>query len=528
MLRAFASPILGLFLLFLLVTCKKTDPAPDSQATFNTAMKDKAVPYSNARKATPAADIGKTKELNKGPDETDGDFICNVIKYKATAEFNENVILNPTTDVFFPGAVIKGESIEDGKYIPLGTGNRTKIKISTSLTGIQGAVAKETEATLSATRQAVTDILNQKVVGSTPAEVSFEIKEVFESNQLNLTIGAGYNYDDGIATQASIKGSFDFNNSKVKSRFMIKYIQKYYSIDMDAKASAADFFADISKLNVNSIGAMPMYVASVKYGRMVFFTVESTQESTKIRGALEATFKSGNQGGEFSLSTEHTKILNESTMKATIIGGSGKDAATIAVSGIEGVKTYLKQGGNYTKDSPGSPVGFIMRSIYDNSVMKALLASEYNIRQCTRVKSNVKFTLERIENIKHNDGAGSEAEIFGDIAFKYRDSCSLCPKGWQYLWLRKSNDPASLPESGGTLYPNKSITHKLNAEAVQNGLEIFLDIEIEEYDGDSANDRVAFWENWIRIKDRVGKGSQVQKVVGDGEATIVWRIDFVD
>ena len=366
--------IVALILLFLLATCKKSDPAPADAATdFNTAIRDKTVPYSNARKAVPANEIGQTKELSKGEDEVDGDFICNVIKYKATAEFNENVILNPTTDVFFAGAIIKGESIENGKYIPLGTGNRTKITISTSLTGIQGSVAKETEATLSGTRQAVTDILNQKVLGSTPAEVSFEIKEVFESNQLNLAIGAGYNYDDGIATQASIKGSFDFNNTKVKSRFMIKYIQKYYSIDMNAKASAADFFADISKLDVNSIGAMPMYIASVKYGRMVFFTVESSEESTKMKGALEATFRSGNQGGEFSLSTENTKILNESTMKATIIGGSGEDAAGIAVSGIEGVKTYLKQGGNYTKDSPGAPVGFIMRSIYDNSAHESLI-----------------------------------------------------------------------------------------------------------------------------------------------------------
>ena len=533
--------VLYLIMLYLAVACSDSpEVTPDNPdgpdgdqtqaaAKFNDAIKNKQVPYANTRSSIPADDVGKTKEVSKGADEEEGDFVCNVVRYKAAAEYNENVILNPTTDVFFPGAIIKGESIENGKYIPLGTGNRTKINVSTSLTGIQGSVSQETDATLSGTRQAITDILNQEVAGSTPAEVSFEIVEIFESNQLNLAIGAGYNYDDGLATQASISTSFEFNNSNVKSRFMIKYIQKYYSIDVDAKASAADFFADISILDTNQIGAIPMYISSVKYGRMVFFTIESSEESTALKAALEATFKVGNQSGEFSLSSENMKVLNESSMKATVIGGSGEDAAGIAVGGIEGVKTYLKRGGNYSKDSPGVPVGFVMRSIYDNSVMKAILASEYNIRQCTKVRSNVRFTLERIENIRHNDGAGSNAEIFGDIAFKYTSACSSCPStDWYFLWQVTSDYHISLPESGGTIFPNKSIVHKLSSKDIQNGVDIFFDIEIEEYDKTGSNDKIAIWESWIRIKDVVGRGSQIQKVVGDGEATVVWRVDFVD
>ena len=58
----------------------------------------------------------KTPEVKSTKDETTSEFIYHYDYYEAAAGYDEQIVLNPQTDVIYPGALVKGESILDGTY----------------------------------------------------------------------------------------------------------------------------------------------------------------------------------------------------------------------------------------------------------------------------------------------------------------------------------------------------------------------------------------------------------------------------
>jgi thiol-activated cytolysin len=144
---------------------------------------------------------------------------------------------------------------------------------------------------------------------------------------------------------------------------------------------------------------------------MVLFTVESNYSSFEIKAALDAAFSSAVQSGSISVDSRYSNIINSSTLKAYILGGSGSDAVR-AVNGIEGIAGFISSGGNYSKDSPGAALSYKLRYLKGNSVANIILTSEYNVRQCQRVSNSYEVKLMHIE-CTNCDDAGSEAEIFG-------------------------------------------------------------------------------------------------------------------
>ena len=258
--------------------------------SFDAEISSKPLPYADEYKATPPGDIGKKKELEKSTPKISGDYSCTTVKYKATAEYNESILLDPAPGVFFPGSMIKGESIETGGYTPIGADNRTPMTMSISLENISGKVSRDFTPRLSEARQAIADILSQELTGATPARVSFVIETIYNKEQLNLAVGAGFQYSGGL-TNVDISSQFDFTRTTTKSRFLVKFIQQYYSIDVEAKATAADYFKDITKENPRNISGMPLYVHSMKYGRMVLFSVESTDSEQNVERHFRLVFR---------------------------------------------------------------------------------------------------------------------------------------------------------------------------------------------------------------------------------------------
>lgn len=71
----------------------------------------------------------------------------------------------------------------------------------------------------------------------------------------------------------------------LKTRLVARFIQNYYTLDMDMPSSPADLFD--GEVNATLFGThMPMYVSSVTYGRMALFTIESELEETEVKAFL--------------------------------------------------------------------------------------------------------------------------------------------------------------------------------------------------------------------------------------------------
>lgn len=330
-------------------------------------------------------------------------YDCYTTSYNAAPGFDELLALDPTSDVIFPGAMLEGNSIPTGEYIPINN-DRAPITLSISLQNLSGSpVIEVKDPKLSTVREGIKEILDQDVVSSTPAKISFEISEVYSQEHINVALGANYR-----GAGASVQGSFDFNSSEYSNKFVLKYLQVYYTIDMDSPVQPSDLFKDTP--DVSDLGATsPVYVSSMAYGRMVLYTIESNSSKTDINAAFSASFNSG--GGE--IDAGYQKIINESSIKALVIGGSGASASQ-TISGPGEVYNFISEGGDYSKDSPGAPLSYKLRFIKRGTpVARVVLTSEYEIRTCELKRSKYKISIDKIECIKCPDVGNPE--IYGSL-----------------------------------------------------------------------------------------------------------------
>ncbi len=372
----------------------------------------------------------------------DGNYQTVVTKYKMVAGFDTHILFDPTSDVIWPGGLIDGNSIKVGSYVPIVSKNRP-VTISISLENIWGKKSRcVQDAKLSTIRDAVGEILAQNINGATPAKVSFTITEVHSEDQLKIALGANYNCNNN-----TIKSQFDFNNSSIKSRVIVQFIQVYYTIDIDTPETPASFFAeetDWSLLQNKMSGTSPMYVSTMKYGRLALFSFESTASIIALKAAINYSFNAVvNGGGEISVVNE--TILNATTIKATILGGDGVAAAG-AVNGFNGLKSYLIAGGNYSWNSPGAPIAYKLRYLANNAIAEIVLTGEYSVVKTQRVSS--RFRVENIDLIcLSEDDFGNTEELYGYIDLKAYvgdvEVDSVDDKS-PLLWVRPSSNTVDL------------------------------------------------------------------------------------
>jgi thiol-activated cytolysin len=248
-------------------------------------------------------------------------------------------------------------------------------------------------------------MLQQGVTGSTPARINFTTEEVYSEEHLSVALGASYSKGKN-----SISAAFDFSKTTKKYKYVVKYLQIYYTIDLTLppNKNPGSLFTAVPNLNSTS----PVIVSSVKYGRMLLYSVETDSELTETNAAFSAPFNGGTAGG----SGEYNSFWNSSIVKAVVIGGSGGDAANV-VSGPSGVYDYITNGGDYSADSPGLPLSYTLRYIKEDfPIAKVVLSSEYAVRSCDLAYPQFKITLLRIATIDTPGGTeGSHLEVHGNV-----------------------------------------------------------------------------------------------------------------
>ncbi|MGK7393269.1 MAG: thiol-activated cytolysin family protein [Candidatus Cyclobacteriaceae bacterium M3_2C_046] len=396
-------------------------------------------------------------------DQKDNTLECYTTTFKASPGFDQMLALDPTTDVIFPGALLQGSSIPTGEYIPI-VSDRAPITLSASLTNINGSpVVTVTDPSLSTVREGVKSILDQEITGSTAAKLNFEISQVYSEQHLSVALGANYR-----SAGQDVSSSFNFAQSAYKNKFVIKYLQIYYTIDVDPPKEPSDFFNSMTVLEELN-GTLPVYVSSVFYGRMVLYTVESNYEFTEINAAFSASFTSG--GG--TIDANYSEIISNSTIKALVIGGSGKDAAK-SIDGPGEVYDYIANGGEYSKDSPGAPISYKLRFLTKGTpVARVVMATEYNIRQCDLAYPIFNIKLNKIKLADSND-AGGNTDLYGYVGGR------LSLDG---TWVKNGNDVLDVywgRNEGSPL--NFKGTHQVNDE-----------INIEVYKPDYEKDYIQLY-----------------------------------
>ncbi|AKA36408.1 thiol-activated cytolysin family protein [Flagellimonas lutaonensis] len=355
--------------------------------------------------------IAETNSTEPERDSENTTLECFTKTYEGAPGFNELFTLDPTTDVIYPGAMLKGETIPTGEYSRINA-DRSPITMSISLSNIDGSpsVTIDNPNNLSEVRQGINELLNREVTGATPAQLVVEESQVYSEQQLAIALGA--NYRD---KTKDISGSFDFNSTTIKKKYVLKFIQKYFTLDLDSPGkSPSDLFTSLP--SIESLGATnPVYVSSVTYGRMVLYTIESESSISEIKSAFDAAIDAGKREGDFELDVDSKEILEKSSIKAIIIGGSGASAAqTIGDDSLSKIYDFIAEGGNYSKDSPGAPLAYKLSYVKQGfPAARVVLATEYQVRNC-----DLAYPEYYAEILKITGSQLTDTEVFGKLRVK--------------------------------------------------------------------------------------------------------------
>ncbi|MBN1696192.1 MAG: thiol-activated cytolysin family protein [Spirochaetales bacterium] len=341
------------------------------------------------------------------PDDLPG-FYNSVRKEKAATGFDENLLLNPTNDIIWIGSVFDGNSITSGEYRPV-SAKRGPMTFSISIPMAQQWVTVP-EATLNYVRQGITDIVTSEVLAGNPADTQLTQENVYSSDQVKIAAGVHFR-----GWGASLKSSFSFGTKNVRSRVLVKFLQIYYTLDMNLPDEPDDLFASgVTWRDIQSQirgNVSPVYVSSVKYGRMGLLAVESDYSEEEVKVAFKMAYDAIVAGGGASLDIEYKNIISESTINVRIYGGSGESACQIF--GYESFVDWIKKGGEFSKASPGAPLSYTLRYVRDNSVARVILASEYYVRNAVQIQNKFRIKVTGIENMSDGSGAGqTDANLF--------------------------------------------------------------------------------------------------------------------
>ena len=223
----------------------------------------------------PAAEV--EEGVASAPEEQ-GDYQCTSTNMLETKQFDKIVAFANNSGTLYPGAIIGGETLSDGTLTPK-VFDRAPLTFSASLEGVLAGDVSATldKPSLSAFREAMSEILDAEVVGNTPANIAYDMTEVHSSEQLSLALGLDVSWMTG-----NVAASMEFNQQERNSRYLVNFTQAYYTVDVDPPARPSDDLdpsVSLDDVQGTLRDEPPAYVSSVTYGRIVYFAVTSNFSS---------------------------------------------------------------------------------------------------------------------------------------------------------------------------------------------------------------------------------------------------------
>ena len=325
---------------------------------------------------------------------------------KLTEALEKFIAFDPNADAIFPGSLIQGSSLVLGDLTPI-RASRSPVTITvTGLVSDDSTVSFSSEIkdpTNASVVDAVSKILSQHLNAEQPARITYTKTVVHSIEEASLRLGASYSWITG-----HVSGSFQTSQSTTGSRFMVRFVQNYYTVSCEPQSSPASFISNKEKYadfsHYAGAGNPPTYVASVTFGRELWLLVESTTIATEMQATLDAAFS----GGSANMSASQKQMLNESSIQILVIGGGGTPAIK-AITGdkVVEVAAFLAAGANYSKQSPGALISYVVRYMVDNSTARVSSSTDYIIRTSTNkpegALTDILFSINTGDDDKDDD-----------------------------------------------------------------------------------------------------------------------------
>lgn len=327
-----------------------------------------------------------------------GVIISRSTMYRAGQTFNEYLLFNPMSNLIYPGNVLVGNSIANGRYVPVMKQKVGEITWSSvdliPIDPYQHFVETVLNPSFSDYNSTLASWRSSPQLPS-GAITTYEITEVNSLKEFSAKLGLGFESEN-------IKAGITFEGKKgdLKTHILVKYVQKLFSVSMDIPRRQILLDADVNSLD----GVLPVYISDIFYGRMGYAMISTDHDYFELLAALQIMVPSF----KFELESKYKEILDKSITQYVIIGGKSNDHGLFVSEGWEGFKKALAAP---LISADAVPIAITLRYANDNSVARVMTSGEYPVTESYFVKDCDELSLS-FRPVELTGNAGSKKNLF--------------------------------------------------------------------------------------------------------------------
>ena len=299
-----------------------------------------------------------------------------------------DVAINGNGDIFL-GALFKAnQDLLENKPQQISL-DRSKGRISVDLPGMVGGDSYvDATPTASGMQEGVKTLLNRwhekyAAKNPAPARMQYESTSAYSMNQLKAKFGSDFE-----KVGVNLKIDFEAVNKGEKQIEVVDFKQVYYTANFDAPKNPSDVFAPgvtVDQLKARGIDEKtpPVYVSSVSYGRQMYVKFETTSKSTELKAAINAVIK----GVPIKPESEWARVLKNTTVTVSIVGGNADGAARVVTGTVEDLKKLIQEGATFSTQNPAVPISYKTAFLKDNQVATIQSNTDYIETKVTSYKN---------------------------------------------------------------------------------------------------------------------------------------------
>ena len=307
-----------------------------------------------------------------------GYWVSKTKKYTISQAFDETILLDPTTDIIYPGCALKGNSIGDGTYAAITDCQLGDITFSINLSPENPAEKSKTKYTVKNIRKSdYQDALNEwaNMQFKEGAQTTIQsVEKITNNTELVVKLGAAVK-----SSIADVSTNFGFNFNKKKNHILAKVIQKVFSVSTDFPRNTPTIFNKVDKTYFENY--QPVYVSNINYGRILYLCIDTDESEKDVQAALDFAIKKIKNTDvtiDANAETKYKNILSKSDIHITMLGGGATLQREVTNANLEAVKRFLDQ---HVPINQLQPISFSLRFAVDNSQARVLTSNVYTITQ---------------------------------------------------------------------------------------------------------------------------------------------------
>jgi hypothetical protein len=243
-------------------------------------------------------------------------YVCTSAEYEWSKNPDQLIMYSPATDILWPGGLIQGKSYKQGALLGLTIAEREPINVS-----IPALPTGRNFRTIPLVDQAhVAGAIGEMVGDATDSDLavgaatSFRLETFHSEQSFALSANASGRY---LGFSLAVGGAT--SRTTAETTVTVHFAQKMFEVVVAPPQSPGAFFSPAftsdklqQQVSLGRIGSdnLPVYVASVVYGRMMMFSFTSTASESEIKATLNASYRFAVGDVRLELDAQQQKILS--------------------------------------------------------------------------------------------------------------------------------------------------------------------------------------------------------------------------